>query len=184
MMRYFIGFMVTLGLVILLIILLFTGGKSGTPKTRKPLYSYANSDAVAQVTIDGPINADQEHQQVQITVGRDEVTFEQLQGYDGSVVNLQTFTNTENAFEVFLRALSVSGFRDGNNSTALSDEQGYCPLGDRYIFEFTQNDSTIERYWTTSCGSPKTYLGDFSLTLTLFQNQVPNYDQLTQNVGL
>jgi hypothetical protein len=185
MMRYFIGFMVTLGLIILLIILLFRGGgKPSTTGAGKPLISYANTTAEAQLTIDGPVNAQQEHQQIKVSVSRDTVTFEQLQGYDGSVVNLQTFANTENAYDVFLHALTVANFTKGNPSSALRDERGYCALGDRYIFEFTQNSNDLERYWATSCGSPKSYLGSLNLTIDLFQKQVPNYSLLTQNVVL
>ncbi|HVA10893.1 MAG TPA: hypothetical protein VNG32_01875, partial [Candidatus Dormibacteraeota bacterium] len=75
------------------------------------------------------------------------------------------------------------GFTDGNNDPKASDERGYCPLGDRYIFEFNENGQDLERYWATSCGSPKTYLGAFTLTVSLFTAQVPNYSTLTQNIS-
>lgn len=182
-MRYFIGFLVTVGLVIILIILLFSGGgKSKVKTTEKPLIDYANTDAQVSVTVDGPVNAVSEHQAIRITVDRDNVTYQALQGYDGQVTDTQIFANTESAYDVFLHALQHAGFTRGNNNPALKDERGYCSLGDRYIFELTQNGDDLQRYWASSCGSPKTYLGNLSLTLTLFQNQVPNYGQVSKNV--
>ena len=184
-MRYYIGFLIAAGLIILLIFLLFRGGgKPNVPVTPKTLVSYANTNAQASLTIDGPVNADQLHQQVRITVDNTEVTFEQIQGYNGSVVSQQQFSGNQNAFDVFLHALDYAGFTNGNTSKALSDERGYCALGDRYIFELSQNGNNIERYWATSCGKPKTYLGNLNLTLNLFQAQVPGYSDLVQNVRL
>ena len=184
-MRYFIGFMVTIGLIILLIVLLFHGG--GKPKitsTAKTLTSYASTDAQVSMTIDGPVNAASQHQQIRITVDRDNVTYQHILGYDNNVVDTQIFANTENSYNVFLHALKHAGFTKGDNSAALRDELGYCPTGNRYIFELDQDNNNLERYWSTSCGSPKTYLGAVGLTINLFQAQVPNYSDVTDNVQL
>jgi len=182
--RYFIAFFVALGLLFLVIFLLFHSGtnKPKTPTTRS-LVSYATTDAQVSLSIDGPVNADQSHQQVLVTVNSQDVTFEQLQGYDGSVVYSQSFANTENAYAAFLQALAHAGFALGNNSPTAKDERGYCPLGERYVFQLQQDSQTLERYWTTSCGGKlKTYLGFQALTIELFQNQVPNYRGLTKTV--
>ncbi len=184
-MRYFIGFLITLGLIIVLIVLLFGGGGSKKPAVvSKTLPSYADSDAQAVLTIQGPINANQLHQQVRITVGRDAVTFDSITGYEGQVVSSQSFINNQSAYSAFLHALNVAGFTRGDKSKALANESGYCPLGNRYVFEFRQDDQDLQRYWSTSCGNPKTYRGNTSLTLTLFQAQVPNYSTLTQDLSL
>lgn len=184
-MRYFIGFMVVLGLVILLIILLLGGGgKHRAAIGTRNLVDYASTDAQVSMTIDGPVNAVSLHQQIRVTVDKNDVTFEQMSGYDGNVVNTQIFANTESAYNVYLHALGHAGFTLGDNNPALRDESGYCALGDRYIFELTQDGKILERYWSTSCGNTKTYKGNLSLTLTLFQNQVPGYSNLTGNVQL
>lgn len=183
-MRYFIGFLVTIGLLITLILLLLGGGgNKGKPNTVKSLASYASTDASVRLTIDGKINADQTHQAVQITVNNSDVTYEQIQGYQGNVVNSKDYANNENAYSNFLYALGRAGFTRGDNSKALANEKGYCPLGQRYIFELIDNGQDIERYWATSCGNPKTYKGDIGVTLSLFQLQVPDYPDLTQNVS-
>jgi hypothetical protein len=184
-MRYFLAFAATLGLVFLVLVLLFRGGGSPKlPHTGKSTLSYATTDAQARLTIDGPVNADQNHQIVQITVGKDLVTYQQIQGYQGHAVNTLTFANNENAYANFLLALARAGFTNGSNDPSLQDERGYCPLGDRYIFQFTQDGTDIERYWATNCGNPKTYLGNLNLTLDLFQAQVPNYSVLAGGLDL
>lgn len=184
-MRYFIGFFITIGLIILLIIMLVSGGgKPKVPTTSKTLDSYAVTSAQVRMTIDGPVNSDQQHQQVRVTVDRDNVTFEQIQGYGNNVVNLQHYANNQDAYAVLLLSLAHAGFTNGNITSKLQDERGYCPLGDRYIFEMVQDGKDLERLWATSCGSPKTYLGNLSLTISLLKAQVPNYSNLTENISL
>lgn len=185
-MRYFIAFLITLGLILSLFFLLFHGGSKpkAPPLTPKTLGSYASSDAETVLTIDGPVNADQSHQVVRITVSRDNVTYEQIQGYQNTVVNQQNYASNQDAYVNFLLALAHAGFTRGDNNPNQSDERGYCALGDRYIFELRQDGNELERYWGTSCGNPKTYLGNTNLTLMLFQAQVPNYSALIQNVRL
>ena len=184
-MRYFIGFLVTIGLVIILIVLLFNGGKkSDVPNTTKQLIDYANTDAEVSMTIAGPINAVSQHQQLRVIVDRNNVTYQQIAGYDDEVTSTQIFANTESAYDAFLHALQHAGFTRGNNAKALKDDVGFCSTGQRYIFELTENDRSLQRYWATNCGGTKTYLGSLNLTLTLFQAQVPGYSNLTANTQL
>jgi hypothetical protein len=183
-MRYFLGLLVALGLIILIVFLMFGGGKSKIGVATKPLESYNGDNDAVRLTIDGPVNADQDHMGLQITVNNSDVVYEQLQGYQDSVVNQQTFSSNQQAYNVFLRALDLAGFTRGNPAKDLSNEQGYCSLGDRYIFELLENGNDVERYWATNCGNPKTYLGNLDLTLSLFEDQVPNYSELTENVRL
>lgn len=185
-MRYFIGLIITLGLLVLLIVLILNGGsgKPGGKPSNKPLYEYASTDAQAILTIDGPINADSLHQQIRITVDNSNVTYEHIQGYQGNAVDTRLFANNQDAYNAFLHALMRVGFTYGDNSSKLKDESGYCPAGRRYIFELRQGDNTLERYWNTSCNQTKTYLGNTGLTLELFQAQVPGYTDLTRNINL
>ena len=186
-MRYIIGFLITVGLIILLIVLLFRPGGGGkVPVTKTPLINYSTTDTVVRETIDQTINAPQNHRTIQITVGRDTTTFELIQGYDGSPLTTTTYPMTESAYSVFLHALQHQGYTLGNDDSALKDERGYCPLGTRYIFEVVNGSgSDIERYWTTSCGgnAPSTFKGNTSNIRRLFELQVPDYSQLTANVG-
>lgn len=179
-MRYFLGFLITIGLLILLIILLFRGGdKPKVPSTSRTLDSFASTAAEVSLTTDGPINAESIHSQTRITVSRDEVTYERLRGYNGDVTDTKRYANTQEAYKVFLLALKRAGFTQTDTDPVLKDERGYCPTGSRYIMALENEGKNIVRSWATSCGKPKTYLGNVSLTLTLFQAQVPDYNKLT-----
>ena len=177
-MRYFIGFLVTIGLIILLIVLLFGGGGKSNKSVPKPLTSYSTTDAQVSLTIDGPVNADQNHKQSQIIIDNGQATYQQLQGYDGQIISSESFNNTQASFYVFLRALETAGFTHGDTSSSLSNERGICPLGTRYIVKLTQDGNDIERFWVTSCGGTKTYEGNIALTIKLFEAQIPNYAKL------
>jgi hypothetical protein len=194
-MRYFVGFLVTVGLIIVLVVLLLTGGHSGNgskqiqttgekPRTTSELAAYADTDAVTQLVIDGEINSDQQHTALRISVGREDVSFEQIQGYEGTVVNRQTYANNQNAYSNFLYALGRAGFTQGESNPKFANEKGFCPLGHRFILQLLDGDHQIQRYWATSCGgaAPRTYNGNLALTINLFQLQVPNYSDLTSNL--
>lgn len=183
-MRYFIGFIITILLLVLLIILLVSG--FGTQRKAIPtrsLPSYASTDSMAQATIAGRITSQQTHNVIIVSVTRDEVVYEQQVGYDGEVVKRQTYPNTQNSYDAFLRALAVAGFNKGNSNKNLQNSQGICPLGQRYNFDLTENSKDVFNFWSTSCGT-RTYGGNTGMTLTLFQAQVPNYSTLVQNVQL
>jgi|SRR5581483_6119775 len=185
MMRYLIGLVVVVGLIIALIILLLPGSK---PKTLSPhdLVGYASTGATARLTIDGPVTNEQTHQAVRISVTNTSVTYQQLNGYNEQVSNQQTFPSSVAAYDVFLHSLAHGGFTLGNRDPKLSDERGFCPLGDRYIFEFMdENGNSLERFWATSCnGTPKTFNGNLPLNRALFQAQVPGYSDLSGQVNL
>lgn len=183
-MRYIIGFFITIGLIIILIVMLVSGGgdkKTAVPKTSKSFFSYTNTSAQVRLTADGPINYDGSHRQVQISASKDEVVYNQIDGYTGHVVKSERHPNNQAAFSNFLHALYHSGFTLGDTNPALQDERGYCPQGNRYVYELIQNGKSLERFWSTSCDKPKTYLGHASTTIELFQAQVPNYNHRDDN---
>lgn len=184
-MRYFIGYIVTIGLLIVLILFLVSSGGSGKKgPTPELLNSYASTDAEVRLVIDGPINSPQQHQSIRITVSAFEATYEQLQGYDGDVTKTLTFDNTENSYYAFLSALMQAGYTRGANITGFPTSTGLCPTGDRYNFALIQNGQEIQNYWATSCGGMASYKGSVPLTLQLFQAQIPNYNQASATVLL
>lgn len=185
-MRYFIGFLVTIGLLIFLIILLVTGG-GGSPKKStapKKLYDYASTDASVSMLISGQINSDLLHREIKVTVDRNNVTYQDFRGYNGDVTNKLQFPNTESAYYNFLRALYFAGYTNGSSSKDTANETGLCPLGQRYVFNMVQDGKELQRYWVTSCGGTKTYEGNQSLTVNLFQMQVPDYITVSSDVEL
>ena len=182
-MRYFLGFLITIGLIILVIVLLFRGpSKPKVSTTSKTLDSYASTNAEVKLTIDGPINAQSEHDQTRITVDRNNVTYEQITGYQGSVKKMQRFDNNQEAFTVFLKALDRAGFTLGDTDKTLADERGRCALGTRYIYELAQDGKNLERFWTTSCGGIKTFKGLDGQTRDLFRAQIPNQNNRDDSI--
>ena len=189
MIRYLIGFFVTVGLVILLVILLFTGGSNTAnkkvPATGKALSSYASSDAQVRLTIDGPVNANQDHRQTQYIIDRDNAVINLIQGYDGMVIDTHSYGNTEASYDTFLHALELNGFTRGKTSDAsLKSETGHCADGYRYVFELVQGGRVIERLWTTSCGSVRTFEGNSQFIIDLFRSQIPGREDLAIPSGL
>lgn len=189
-MRYFVGFLISIGLIILLIVLLFGGGGSENqkkvPTTKKQLDSYATTDVQQRLTIDGPINGQPVHQAVEITVDRHKVDYKLLTGYQGGVKTERIYTNNENAYSAFLHALSVAGYTRGDTTqtTAQDNGLGYCFSGNRYVFQTIDSNKVIQSYWSSSCGDPKTYLGNTAQTVKLFKAQVPDYSVLSRGTGL
>jgi hypothetical protein len=176
------GFLIGIGLIVLtfiLIVRIFSGSPKVTPKTIN-LNSYSTTDTVMRLTMDGPVVANQLHQQARITVGRDQVLFESLKGYQGDVAATKSYDNNPDAYTQFLHALTISGFTLGDLKVG-KDERGYCPAGTRYVYEAIGDGQDILRWWSTSCGGG---LGNFkgrpSDIRRLFITQVPDYDTLTR----
>lgn len=182
-MRYFIALLVTIGLIILIFVLLLRGG-GGPAKPQVNLTSYATTDAIVEMIIDGPITAEQTHREVKIDISQNQAILTVYQGYQQTVLRSQSYANNQSAFAVFLHALNVNGFTKGNPDPSMRDERGYCAAGDRYIFSLTNDDKDIQRYWTTSCNGGGTYNGNRAATIDLFQKQIPDYSQLTTNVAI
>lgn len=183
-MRYLLGFLIAIGLIILVFIIILKSVGHSPTKAPTPLISYANSNTVVEMTVDGPETADQTHQSVNVTVGQTQAVIDIIQGYEGNVTNSKTYTNNEPAYAVFLRALDIAGFNNGDTSQNLTDYRGYCPTGDRYIFTINDNGNTLQQFWTTSCGGQGSLKGDEGTIQELFQDQIPEYGELTNNVNI
>lgn len=178
-MKFIIGFLVSIGLLIFVFILIFRGGGSDESAAKtKRLIEYANTSVVMQLTTDGPVNADQKHQQLRLTVGSTESTLEYFQGYQGTLIRSQSYANNSTAYASFLAALQTAGYDIGNKDKKFADERGYCPTGSRYIMSIKDGERDIQRFWSTSCGGPATFKGKTSVVLDLFQRQFPDYDKL------
>ncbi len=183
--RYLIGILAFLGLAIVLMVLLLTGGhKSPTTHSIPPtLQSYANTDAYVQLFIDGPIVAPVNHNALSITVSQYNASFALYQGYQGNVINYKIYNNDENSFRNFLATLYYAGFMDGRK-VQYSSNIGLCPKGDKYDLYLNYDGQTIEHYWTTSCSDiTSSFAGNMELTLTLFNDQIPNLQSLTQHAN-
>jgi hypothetical protein len=182
-MRFIIGFLVTIGLLIFVFVLIFRGGgsDSAAPAGRK-LLDYANSSTVAmQYTQEGPVEADQTHDEVRITVGSTQTTIEVFQGYEGNIIRSKTYPNNSAAYADFLRGLQLLGYNNGSTDKALADERGFCPAGSRYVFAIKDGSSDVQRFWTSTCGGGS-FKGKGTNVRNLFLRQVPDYTAQTANI--
>jgi hypothetical protein len=185
-MRYYIGFLIAIGLSIILILLLFAGGSSSGTKPKTPvahLHNYANiEDAQASMTVDGPINADSQHQSYEISVTNTEATYQQFSGYNRTLVSSNSYANNVTAFYAFLGAIQIAGFNLGNINYPVTNDTSYCPTGSRTDYRFTANGQTVEHWWTTSCNSGS-FEGNSTLVNSLFEAQIPDYGTLSATIG-
>ena len=182
-MRYVIGFLIGIGLIVLtfvLIVRIFGGGGEEAGPRPVDLNSYATTDTVMRLTMDGPIVSEQKHEQVRITVGRDQVLFERFKGYQGDVVATKSYPNNPDAYAQFLHALNVAGYTQGDPE-APKDERGFCPTGRRFVYEAIGDGENILRWWNTSCGGDQgNFQGRAGDIRRLFTRQVPDYNELVR----
>lgn len=173
--RYLVGILAFVGLAILLLVLLLTGGHKAPPtNTTIPLPKYYNSGAEVRLVIDGPIVAPVNHSSIQISVSQYAATEQVYQGYDGNMIGSVSTPNSPSSFENFLYAIYYAGFQEGQSSSFLSDI-GLCQQSDRYDMYLYNNGRTLEHLWLTNCnGLPKTFSGNFPLVQQLFKSQIPN----------
>ncbi|HEY1644916.1 MAG TPA: hypothetical protein VGF75_00845 [Candidatus Saccharimonadales bacterium] len=183
--RYIIGALAFLGLAILLIVLLFTGGggKKTIAPTEPSLVSYADTNAVVKLVVDGPVVAPEDHNSVDVSVSQNSASVEVFQGYNGEVIASKTYNNTENSFKNFLYSLYYAGYSKGGTSPYTSDI-GLCSTGRTYDLYLTNNGQTLQHYWQTDCSGPKTFDGNLGLTITLFEKQIPNISNIIANANL
>ncbi len=168
---------------IFIVVNLFGGHKAPAPNPSTPvvksLPDYSSSLAQVSFTLDGPINGDDVHRQVKITVDQFQRKLDIIGGYNGNIIEEQNFGNNQQAYDIFLRSLNNSGFMARVKKPKITDERGQCPLGRRFIFELNDGGDVLSHAWTTSCGGTLGTLGVNSATLQeLFQAQVTNYDQV------
>src|SRR4030081_3827701 len=98
-MRYFAGFLVAIGLLVVVFILVLKGfSHSGSKTPQVTLSNYASTDAVMQLTIDGPLTADEQHQGLRIIVGQNNNTIQTYRGYQNDVTSTKSYPSNEAAY--------------------------------------------------------------------------------------
>jgi len=182
-MRYGVGVVAVIILIFLGIILLRGPKKPTSVTPAKTLPEYSNTDALVRLTMDGIIDGEENHRAIKITIGRDQRSIDIIQGYQNHLLNTQVYTNNESAYKVFLSALNLLGYTK-ERKRSNTDKTGQCPLGSRFTYELINTGDTDLDLWNTSCGSG---LGTFgssqpATVRTLFERQIPNFQQLIQSV--
>jgi hypothetical protein len=185
-MKYFIGFLASIALIILVVVLIvrgFSGGGEEPKSTTKQLVDYANTSAEVSFFVDGEISAEETHNAYRIIVGRDEAVIETYQGYEETVLERVEYENNNDSYANFLRALDLAGFSRGENTKANDDPRGVCASQNRFILQIENGSSQIQDFWTTSCGGGN-FKGDIAAVRQLFIRQVPEHSKLTRKLNL
>jgi hypothetical protein len=185
-MKYFFGFLISIGLIVLVVILVIKGFTNNEPKknTQAPLSSYSNTSTEVSLNVSGPIVNNQEHYAYEITVGRNQTTIETKRGYEGTPIETLSYSNNTESYTNFLRALDFAGFTKGIKSETSSDERGTCATGSRYVVEINSDQKQIQRLWTTSCKGGGTFAGGIEQVRQLFNSQIPRADYAKITRGL
>ena len=189
MVRYVLGVFAVILILIIIVVLLFrvTGSDNETEQTvsqQVVLTNYENTPAVAQWTVQGPVTAEEERRSIVVSVSAQERVFEIIDGYQGSVSSRQTFTNNQAAFKTFLSALQNAGFSSQKESR-ITNEQGACPLGRQFIYLLQNGSEQVLRSWGTSFSRRDgSFAGNANTVRTLFQLQIPGYNDLAEDVNL
>jgi len=176
--------------VIIVSIIIFSidwgGSRPARDAINKPvnISDYANTDVRVRMSVRGIINSNQEHEQMQITVGRSTAVAELISGYQGSVVRVQQTPSNQDSYKAFLSALHNSSFTDEKLSQPGLQYDGACPNGQRFTFEFLGGEDLPEPLWATSCSKKEgTFNGNLSGVRSLFNAQIPKaqLDTLTDD---
>ena len=176
--RYFLGFIAAVALIIVVFILIIRGFSGGDRPLQTEMSDYAKTETVMRMIVEGPVNADQDHRSTTVTIGRSTNVINLVQGYEGRVIDTKTYESNENAYATFLRALQLQGYSRGNDDPELEDSRGVCPTGKVYKFQIVTGSATVQNFWTTSCGGG-TFRGDSDVIRRLFRAQIPDYSDVT-----
>jgi hypothetical protein len=184
--RYVVGVLGVILVIFLLVALIFgRGGNTTTQnnKTAPQLVDYADKNSSVSLTTVGRLVGNDERREIRVTVTPNERRLEILSGYDESVISLQTYPNTREAYSNFLSALATNGFTK-KRSTSITDPRGLCPTGNRYIYDLSEDGNHLSNLWNTSCNDGSNFAGRGSTVREIFKNQIPDYNKQTQSVHL
>jgi hypothetical protein len=179
---------VFLAIILIVLLILSLARPDGTDTaTNEPqtLASFASSGAVASYTQQGRITSPEEHRSIVITVSSNERKIDIFAGYNGRVISSERLSNTVDSYQNFLAGLENAGFTLSRTSPSGDSVEGKCPLGTRFIYNISNVPDIKTPTWSTSCQSKDgTFAGNRNTVKQLFQNQIPDYKELTQSVRL
>lgn len=181
-MKYFLGVLGVILLVIFVIVLALRGGDdTSTPAPDvKALTEYsAEPQSQATMTTGGAINAEENHRIVNVQVTASSRSVAITEGYNGKVISEETFPNTTDAFSAFLAGLEQVGFSKVRSSKL--DFTSVCPTAKRYSYVLSSNGEDVVNSWSATC-ERGTYGGQVTNTQNLFQAQIPNYSDIVNDV--
>lgn len=185
-MRYIIGVLGVILVIFLVVALVFGRGGNTTTQSNKTiaqLVDYADKNSSVSLTTIGRMVGDEQRREIRVTVTPNERRLEILSGYNESVMSLQSYPNTQEAYSNFLSALGNNGFNK-KRETTITDPRGLCPTGQRYVYDLSQDGNHISNLWNSSCNDGSNFAGRGQTIRTLFKQQIPDYDKQISSVKL
>lgn len=189
-MRYIVVILVVAMLFIVGVLTLSNRGSKSNSSPNAPKITKVTDEADKPATRvtwteQGRLVDEDQRKAVRIIVTPTSRTIQLLSGYEERVDRSEDFSNTQTAFDTFIRALDQMNF--GKERTVKqADERGMCPFGNRYIYNL--DGDTSLRSWSDSCStSDGTFGGSSSNTVDirrLFQNQINDYTKFVSGTGL
>lgn len=134
--------------------------------------------------VQGPVTAKEKAVAYRLTVSRTERVAQLIRGYDGFIEKEQRIDNTEESFDVFIKALERAGFDRVDGSTEPGDEEGVCATGKRYILTIEDEGIQVFRAWKTSCGGDQGNSLAPQSVRNLFTKQFPELSKILSGSGL
>lgn len=160
--------------------MLFSNGQGNTEEVNASRQSLlaTTSDRSVQMTVRGPIVADEEFRSYRVTASNGERTFTTYSGYLSNVISAKTYSNNTQAYEQFVHALDKANTMAGAPLEGEKDDtRGICATGSVYEFEVLDGSKVVERRWTSTCGgSGGSFRANTKQVSELFLGQVPKND--------
>jgi hypothetical protein len=164
----------------------FSGGDSSSPDSsqvdtgRAALLKTDDAHSV-QMTVRGPIVADENFKSYRVTVSPAERQMSVYKGYLEDRTTGKRLDNNTKAYEQFVYALDKANMMKGDQPSDDVDKdlRGICAGGYVYEFSVLETGSAVKRLWTSSCDGSKGTLDASKEQLSgLFLDQIPGSSDL------
>ncbi len=188
--RIALGILGVLAIILILVVFVLRGNDEPETATNtvqlKSLEQYAEDEnSQVKYTTRGAINGDDIHREIAITVTSGYRQLDIIQGYEGNIINRQTYTNNQNAYKSFLSALKRAGFTTKSENSTSTDPAGQCSTGRVFYYDLSSDSEALSNLWSGSCSRKiGTFGGNPSTVQTLFQAQITDYSKITSGVSL
>jgi len=184
--RFIIFLTVVFGILFILFLIFGSGTKKNTAPSaapQKPLTvrDYTNRDSRMVYTVEGNVRGNNMYRAVRTTVTREYRLIEVIEGYQNNVIKSQKEANNQEAYATFLAAIESKGYGK-ERKTKKVDDEGACPLGQKFVYEIYDGQKQVQRFWATTCGSQGTSGANNPVVRILFDRQITNRDRFMFNI--
>ena len=168
----------------------FSGNRSGDSSQQVDVSREAllatDADRKVQMTIRGPIVADENFNSYRITVTPNSRTLVTYRGYLDRQVDRVNLGNNVKAYDEFVHALDKANLAVGVQFDEDKDDtRGICATGRVYEYEIIEGDTVVKRLWTSTCkGSPGSLKASVEQLTNLFTSQIPDAKTPLRKINL